>query len=59
MPKVVAYLCPQNHPCPCVRVCPEKAITQKGNDAPVIDMAKCTKCGKCVKVCPMGAVQKD
>jgi ferredoxin len=59
MPKVVTYLCPQNHPCPCVKVCAVKALTQKGNAAPVIDMAICTKCGKCVKVCPMGAVQKD
>lgn len=59
MPKVVNYLCPQNHPCPCVPVCPVKAITQKGYDAPVIDMSICTKCEKCVKVCPMGAVQKD
>lgn len=48
--------CPQNHPCPSVRVCPTDALSQKGFSAPVVDMEKCIKCGKCVKFCPMRAL---
>ena len=39
--------CPQNHPCPAVKVCPVGALSQTGFDAPVIDHDKCIKCGKC------------
>lgn len=53
---VVKARCPQNHPCPAIRVCPVDAISQKGYDAPKIDQAKCIKCGKCVKFCPMRAL---
>jgi Fe-S-cluster-containing hydrogenase component 2 len=48
--------CPQNHPCPSVKVCPVGALSQQGFKAPVVDMAKCIKCGKCVKFCPMRAL---
>ena len=48
--------CPQNHPCPSVRVCPVGALSQKGYSAPVVDMDKCIKCGKCVKFCPKRAL---
>ncbi|HAN20592.1 MAG: 4Fe-4S ferredoxin [Clostridiales bacterium GWF2_36_10] len=48
--------CPQNHPCPSVRVCPVGALTQKGYTAPVVDMDKCIKCGKCSRFCPMRAL---
>lgn len=48
--------CPQNHPCPSIRVCPVGALTQKGFSAPVADMNVCIRCGKCVKYCPMGAL---
>ena len=48
--------CPQNHPCPSVKVCPVGALKQKGFDAPTVDMEKCIKCGKCVKFCPMRAL---
>lgn len=48
--------CPQNHPCPSIRVCPVGAITQKGFEAPLIDSGKCIKCKKCVMFCPMGAI---
>jgi ferredoxin len=49
--------CPQNHPCPAVRVCPVGALTQSGYAAPVVNGAKCIDCGKCVRACPMGALR--
>jgi Fe-S-cluster-containing hydrogenase component 2 len=48
--------CPQNHPCPSVRVCPVGALLQHGYAAPIVDMDKCIKCGKCTKSCPMRAL---
>lgn len=48
--------CPQNHPCPIVRVCPVGAISQSGFGLPIIDEEKCIECGKCIKYCPMKAV---
>lgn len=35
----------------CVKVCPEEAIVMEDNLA-VIDLEKCTDCGKCVEKCP-------
>ncbi|WP_083811233.1 4Fe-4S binding protein [Syntrophobotulus glycolicus] len=49
--------CPQNHPCPSIRVCPVGALKQQGYKAPTVDAAKCTECGKCVSYCPMGAIR--
>ena len=54
--KIIKEKCPQNHACPSVRVCPFGALTQNGYNAPIVDEAKCTKCGKCVKFCPMKAI---
>jgi Fe-S-cluster-containing hydrogenase component 2 len=54
--KVKVSRCPQNHPCPSVRVCPVGALSQKGYSAPDVDNDKCIKCGKCVKFCPMKAL---
>lgn len=51
--------CPQNHTCPSVGVCPVEALSQVGFDAPIVDMDKCIKCGKCVKFCPMGALRLE
>lgn len=48
--------CPQNHPCPSVRVCPVDALSQEGFSAPEVDMDACIRCGKCVRFCPMGAL---
>jgi ferredoxin len=48
--------CPQNHPCPSIRVCPVGALKQTGFQAPVVDQEKCIKCGKCVRYCPMRAL---
>lgn len=46
--------------CPVKRVCPVGAITQKtglfGSEVPVVNAELCTGCGKCVRMCPHGAV---
>jgi len=55
--KVYNERCPQNHRCPSVGICPVDALIQNGNNAPVVDEEKCIKCGKCVRSCPMGALQ--
>ena len=51
--------CPQDHACPAVKACPVNALFQKGYSAPTIDYDKCIKCGRCVDVCPMGAIVFD
>jgi ferredoxin len=48
--------CPQNHPCPSIRVCPVGALSQSGYAAPTVDQGKCVGCGKCVRYCPMSAL---
>ena len=48
--------CPQNHPCPSVKVCPANALSQSGFAAPTVDLDKCIRCGKCVKFCPKKAL---
>ena len=55
--EVIDKLCPQNHRCPSVPICPFGALIQVENKAPIVDEEKCTKCGKCVRSCPMGALQ--
>jgi len=51
-------LCPQNHRCPIIGVCPMEAISQDGKGLPVIDGSKCAECMDCVSSCPMQAVQQ-
>lgn len=55
---VDALLCPQNHRCQLIPICPAGAISQEGNSLPRIDPGKCIECGKCVKRCGMQAVYK-
>jgi ferredoxin len=47
--------CPQDHPCPLIRMCPKQAITQEGFGLPKVDKDKCIECMICVKRCPYGA----
>lgn len=51
--------CPQNHPCPSIKVCPTGALSQKGFAAPKVDDDKCISCGKCVRYCPMRALKLE
>jgi Fe-S-cluster-containing hydrogenase component 2 len=57
--KVDARRCPANHPCPAARVCPVGAISQVNNGLPRIDESLCVNCGKCLRVCPMGALSAN
>lgn len=50
--------CPQNHKCPAIKVCPVGAIKQEGFALPAINKETCIKCGKCIKYCPMKAIQE-
>lgn len=56
MLEVIKERCPQNHPCPAVRVCPVNALAQESFNAPTVDQDKCIDCGKCVRFCPTGAL---
>lgn len=42
---------------PCREVCPKDAISFKGGRS-TIDKEKCINCGKCLSVCPYGAIVK-
>jgi ferredoxin len=53
---VYSSKCPQNHPCPAVKICPAGALTQNGFSAPDVSYDKCTGCGACSKFCPKGAL---
>ena len=55
---VDAGLCPQNHRCPMIGICPAGAISQTGNARPQIDPEKCIECGKRMKHCGKQAVYK-
>lgn len=48
--------CPQNHPCPAVKVCPVGALSQSGHNAPTVNHEKCIRCGKCSNFCPKKAL---
>ena len=54
--RVIVEKCPQNHPCPSVRVCPVGALVQTGFQAPVVDEEKCIRGGKCAHFCPKKAL---
>lgn len=55
--RVVTARCPQNHPCPAVRVCPVNALIQQGMAAPTVNAETCIECNKCTRYCPTGALQ--
>ena len=41
----------------CATECPEGAIDQKGDDAPVVNEDICFGCGQCMSECPSGAIE--
>lgn len=60
MIEVNVHACPQNHPCPAVRSCPEGAIVQDNNfTAPRIVQELCTECGACTQACRVFSQVRD
>lgn len=57
MIEVDRKLCPHDHVCPLIRICPVGAITQGDDGYPIVDHDKCIECGKCVRSCPKKAMQ--
>lgn len=53
---IIKEKCPQDHPCPSIKVCPVQALSQVGFNAPNIDYNKCITCGKCSRFCPKKAL---
>ncbi|MEJ2253409.1 MAG: 4Fe-4S binding protein [Nitrospirota bacterium] len=41
----------------CERACPFGAITMSAEHLPVIDMGKCTACGRCAQACPKNVIE--
>jgi electron transfer flavoprotein alpha subunit len=41
----------------CESECPKDAITMNEKGEPVIDLEKCTRCRRCIKVCPADAIE--
>ena len=48
--------CPQNHPCPAVKVCPVGALSQTNHNAPIIYQSLCIGCVMCSDFCPKKAL---
>jgi len=51
MIEIQASACPQNHPCPVVRLCPVEALKQDGYAAPEVDQEACIDCCACTSAC--------
>jgi electron transfer flavoprotein alpha subunit len=41
----------------CEAECPKDAITMNDKGEPIIDLEKCTRCRRCIKVCPAEAIE--
>jgi electron transfer flavoprotein alpha subunit len=41
----------------CQAECPKDAITMNEKGEPIIDLEKCTRCQRCLKVCPVQAIE--
>jgi electron transfer flavoprotein alpha subunit len=41
----------------CESECPKDAITMNEKGEPIIDLEKCTRCRRCIKICPAEAIE--
>lgn len=57
MIQVDKAICPHDHICPLIKLCPVGAISQDEDGYPVIDYALCIECQKCVRKCPKQAMK--
>jgi Fe-S-cluster-containing hydrogenase component 2 len=53
---ILGARCDNSPFCPARRSCPKGAIVPHGIAYKVVE-EKCTGCGACMRVCPMGAIQ--
>ena len=51
-------ICPHDYICPLIKACSVGAIPQDSEGFPVIDFNLYIECGKCVRKCPMKAMDK-
>lgn len=51
-------ICPHDYICPLIKACSVGAIPQDSEGFPGIDFNLCIECGKCVRKCPMKAMDK-
>lgn len=58
MIQVDRNICPHDHVCPLIKLCPVEAISQDTDGYPVINYDLCIECGKCVRKCPKHAMMK-
>ena len=57
MIQVDKAVCPHDHVCPLIKLCPVMAISQGEDGYPIVDQSKCIRCQKCVRSCPMKAMK--
>ena len=50
-------ICPHDHVCPLIKLCPVRAISQGEDGYPIIDQDKCIRCQRCVNKCPKKAMK--
>lgn len=58
MIKLDRNICPHDHLCPLIKICPVGAISQDADGYPVIDHDLCIECGKCVRTCPLKTMKQ-
>ena len=58
-------ICPHDHLCPLIKICPVGAISRTDYVAPgkklparIVDQEKCIKCGMCIASCKFKAIEK-
>ena len=51
MIEIQAAACPQNHPCPVIKLCPTEALKQEGFSAPTVDEDARSCCCACTQAC--------
>ncbi len=51
-------LCPHDHSCPLIDLCPVEAISQGADGYPTVDAERCIECQQCVAACPMRAMKQ-
>lgn len=60
IPKVkihyISHLCAHCEDAACMSVCPEGAISKRGDGFVLISAEKCSGCGKCSEACPFDAI---